>query len=165
MVFTDNFGILLAGIFRTPSTGVKSVGGLKRADTGAIFSTGIYQTNTNSTFTWNVGLQTVKVGKGTSTPTRQDFDIENPFTTSPESGTFANLVNGYNSGLGKIEIPATLGATGGSGAISEYVKYVSLRDNIGGSTNRTVIFIHTEIDPAVNFIIGESINAILEVLI
>ena len=161
MVFTDNLGLILAGIFRTQTTNVKSVGGITDI-TGATFSFRIYGANTDNAFGWILSNNTVKIGKGTSTPTRQDEDIENPFTTAPESGTFANLGHGYNSGLGKITIPATLASTGGTGGISEYVKRQTVRDT--GAGTHTIIFLRNTFTP-VNFIIGESVNTELEIII
>jgi len=165
MVFMDNAGLILAGLFRTPSTGAKSAIGILREDTGASFDTSVYQTETNSTI-YNVApiTNTTQIGEGSNPVSRQDFKIADPFGVAPEASPFFSGNGGYNSGLGKLEIPATLANTGGAGTIKEVVKRASIRDNIGGSQNRTIIFLRDVISDT-SFIIGQSVNVIHEVFI
>ena len=164
MTFHDNLGKVLATLFRAPTTGAKTVTGLLRADGGGTFSTSVYQNSTISDFMWLVTHQLVQVGKGSSTPTRQDVTIESPFTVAPEQSPFGNLGRAYNSGLGLITIPASLTNLGGAGAVSEFVKFVSIRDLIGASTNRIVLWARDTFQ-GVNFIAGETINTDWEIQI
>lgn len=161
MVFLDNAGIMLAGIFRAPSTGTKTVFGLLNTG-GASFGTKMYSDQGQNLFNL-APLKTVQIGKGNTPVTRQDFKLETVFPDSPESSSFASLNGGYNSGLGKIEIPATLSNTGGAGTISEIVKFsrVHKQDNSGLQT----IILFRDLVSDVGFIIGESINVNYEVLI
>jgi len=164
MVFMDNAGLILAGIFRPRSTGAKVVNGILREDTGASFGTSVYQTSTNTTI-YNVSpIKSVQIGESSTPATRQDFKIADPFSVAPEASPFSSLNGGYNSGLGKIEIPATLASTGGAGTIKEVVKRAQVRDTFGGATNRTIIFLRDVIQDS-SFIIGQSVSINHEVFI
>jgi len=98
----------------------------------------------------------ISIGKGLTPATRQDFKLESAFGVAPEN-QFVNTLDGvYNSGLGKITIPMTSFASGGSGAISETV----LVGVWTASDPLVVNFIlsRDNISPVVNFITGQTIN-------
>lgn len=165
MVMLDNIGLMLAGLFRQPSQGAKSVTGLKRQSNGTSFGTGIYQTSTNSTNAFVVAVNQTQVGKGNTPVSRSnDFAIETPFGTSPLSAKNNSLSSGYNSGLGKIEIPTLISPTAEIGNVSEIIHVISVRDNLGGSVNVPMTVSRDVITP-VGFIIGQSLNVTHEVLI
>ena len=163
-MFTDNLGKLVAGLFRPPSTGAKTVTGLLRRDTGGSFNTTVYNTQTNTTYAWTNPNQNVQVGKGTTPPTRQDYNVEQAFASAPEANPFPNLGKGYNSGLGKIEVGATLSNVTDNDSVSEYVKIVTIRDSVGGATTRECIWVRDTFTPQA-FLAGENIVTNLEVLI
>jgi len=166
LTLNDNFGFMIAKLFRAPTTGANSTGNvLRREDTGALFGTSMYQTNSNSTiFNDEAGINQAQVGEGSTPATRQDFKIEDTFPDSPESSPQNSVAGAYNSGLGKITIATLISPTGGAGSITEVIKRGRIRDSIGGSTTRFIIWTRDVISP-VGFIIGQSINIDHEVQI
>jgi len=162
MVFTDNFGEIIAHLFQPPSA-VQSasfnVEGVLATRLIVIYAT------TGNAGRYNFDAQPTKtqVGKGTTPATRQDIKIETPFPDPPEDTFFANNLAGYNSGLGKITAPASVSPTGGAGAISEMVIVNTVR-----ATNTNIfncVMTRDNVSPLVNFIVGKTINTALEVLI
>jgi len=162
MTFLDNIGIVLAGLFRAPSTGLRTVSGLKAID-ASIFTTTTYNQQTFSTLFNITAIKQAQVGKGTSPVTRQDFDIENEFPNSPENSKVGSLNDAYNSGLGKITMATLISPTGGAGSITEVCKFVNFRAPTNPQ-DRICCILRDVISP-VGFIIGESINIDHEVLI
>lgn len=163
MTVLDNLGLMLAGIFRSPSGGNRQVDGLKNTG-GGVFNTRIYATQ-GDTNRWNFdgALRQVQVGKGSTPVTRQDFRIESAFPDSPES-VLNNSVDGvYNSGLGKISQATLISTTGGAGTITEVIKVFRIR-NLANQTGQ-VCSIFRDIVSPVGFIAGESININHEVFI
>ncbi len=163
MVILDNLGLMLAGIFRPPSSSNGQVDGLKNTG-GTVFDTRLYATD-GDTNRWNFdgALRQVQVGKGLSTVSRQDFKIESSFPDSPES-SLNNCTNGvYNSGLGKITQPCLISSTGGAGAITEVIKVWRIR-SLANQSGQTCAMMR-DLVSAVNFIQGESINTEHTVLI
>jgi len=159
----DNLGLLIAGIFRSPTTANKLVSNLK-STSALIFNTRIYSTQAD-TNRWNFDgvFRQVQVGKGTTPATRQDFNIESPFVVAPESG-LNNSINGvYNSGLGKINQATLIAPTGGAGTITEVIKVFRARATVDQTAKTIVMF--RDIISSVGFIIGESINIDHEVFI
>lgn len=152
---------MIAGIFRAPTTGTKTVFGLLNTG-GSSFGTKMYSDQNQLLYNL-ASLKTVQIGKSATGVTRQDFKLETPFTNSPESSSFVSLNGGYNSGLGKIEIPATLSNTGGSGIIKEIVKFSRVHKQTNEGLQTIIIF--RDLVNDVSFIQGESINIVHEVLI
>jgi len=163
MVVLDNLGLLLAGIFRPPTTANGQVDGLKNTS-GVVFPTRIYGSDgDNNRWNKSLALRQVQVGKGSSTPTRQDFQIESAFPDSPES-VLNNCSNGvYNSGLGKITQPCLISSTGGAGSITEVIKIFRGRSLTDGGDKITAMF--RDVISPVAFIQSESINTEHTVLI
>jgi len=165
MVVLDNLGFILAGFFRAPTTGAKDTGSVLRKLTGALFSTRLYSTNSDSIlFNDDPVTRQAQVGSGSTLPTRQDFNVETPFVSAPESVRNSSLNGGYNSGLGKIEQPTLISPTGGAGTITEVVKYILVQDGIGGGATE-IIALFRDVITGVGFIAGQSINITHEVLI
>ena len=114
MTANDNLGILLAGLFRPLSTGNKSVFGIINT-AGASHEMVVYgDPSANNVFN-EAGASRAQVGKGTTPPTRQDRNIESPFTNGgvEDSAQSSNLF-GYNSGLAKITIATQINPTTGA---------------------------------------------------
>jgi len=164
MVTLDNFGIFLSGHFVNPTTGI---------NVQLINTSGASQTvkiiGNSSNEVWNdTNLGTmndfIQVGSGNTPATRQDFKLETPFGTSPESARFVCIPAGYNSGLGKITITGTLASTGGAGTINETTKEVRINQNTSPTNIQSFIFFRDNISP-VAFIIGQQIVVDYEVLI
>lgn len=166
MVTLDNFGIFLAGHFKPVNNSTQTV--IIKDIAGADLSVRIFGSSSQDCWT-DADEGTVsdftQVGKGTTPATRQDTNIETPFTNSPESAKQACLSAGYNSGLGKITISTVINPTGSSGTITEVVKIQGLIGVFpsGTFTNFTAFF--RDIISPVNFISGQAINVSHEVLI
>jgi len=161
-VFLDNFGKILAQIFRAP-TSVNSptftVEGTSTTRSCVLYAL------IGNTGRMNFEAQATKtrVGKGTTPATRQDTNIEDPFTNAPEDSLFDNSLAGYNSGLGKVTAPASVAPTGGSGTISEMIIV-----NVFRASNTNIFEVamtRDNVSPLVNFISGKTISTALEVLI
>jgi len=163
MVILDNFGLLLAGFFRAPSTADLVVAGFKDTS-GVSFSARVLAQISNLTRFNKIGAdRKAQVGKGVVAVTRQDFKLENPFTNGGvEDNPQNSNVSGYNSAQGKIEAGTLISPTTGSGAITEVVKQIVIKDSITG--NRTMIIMRDVIGVS-NFISGQAINVNHEVLI
>ena len=166
MTVNDNFGMLFALLIRSPSTGTLNTGTIFR-DTGntlrqfVIFALGV---NFTFNFTGNgAGVSKSRVGKGTTPPTRQDFNVDSGFPDSPESSLISSVTPTYNSGLAKITQATLISPTGGSGTISEVIKTArwSRAISLGGD-----FCIARDLNsPVSNFIVGQSINIDHEVFI
>ena len=164
MVTLDNFGIFLAGHI------VPITSGSSRILTDVVGLTHTVRLIGNSSNkVWNdTGFGSlgdfIQIGKGSTPATRQDFKIEDPFTTAPESSRFVCIPAGYNSGLGKITISGTLGSTGGTGTITEVTKEQAMINTSNPTVLKNFCFFRDNISP-VNFIIGQSVFVSYEVLI
>ena len=162
MVILDNLGIMLAGVFRNPtSANSPFIAGFKTI-AGASFSIRLYDTQDDPERYNRISpLNQAQVGSGNTPATRQDINIENPFPNAPESSRINSNAFGYTSGLGKITTGTLISNTGGSGTITEVVKYMQVTDNIA---TRIIAIMRDVISP-VGFIASESINIDHEVLI
>ncbi len=163
MVANDNLGILMAGIFKPVNSNDKSVFGIIDIS-GVSHEMKMYGRPLSSNmFNENSGTF-AQVGKGASTPTRQDFNIENPFTNGgvEDSRQNTNLF-GYNSGLGLITIGTQISPTTGSGTIKEVCKFHNFLSNTTGTV--LVFLIYRDLISDVTFVASESIDLSHEVLI
>ncbi len=159
MVITDNLGILFAGLFRPPSQLLTTV--VLKDITGANQSMSVFDSENNNLFNDQVlGLGTVQIGKGTSTPTRQDTNIENPFPDSPESDRNP-ITLPFGFGVAKITIATQISNTGGAGSITEVCYFVDLKNNSG--VVKTFLIFRDVIQP-VSFIALETVNIDNEVV-
>jgi len=162
MVFTDNVLALLAGACAPIDNLVHSTVLNSMHDINNVaFTVNTY--NGNNTLGLNVSiiLNEAQIGKGSSTPTRQDFNIENPFTNGgEEDNRKQSLTAVYVNATEKIEISTTIVPVG-SGDITEVCKFVVVNANNG--SDRTIMISRDLISP-VGFINGEIINITNEVL-
>jgi len=130
--------------------------------TGANQSLSVFDSENNSLFNDvpALGLGTVQIGKGVTTPTRQDVNIENPFPDSPESDRNP-ITLPYGFGVGKITIATQISNTGGAGSITEVCYFVDLRND--SSVTKTFLVFRDVIQP-VSFIPLETVNIDNEVI-
>jgi len=150
-LLNDNFGQFLKGII-----GLQSFTGVRLDSTVNSFNTLSGNAGYNMA---NIGIAMgsyIQVGKGSATATRQDFNINDPFTTSPES-LLGGIIgfSGWNSGLGLISMIRSFSA-GGSGSISESILVQSWRAT--DSNHRQCVYSRDNISPVANFINGETVN-------
>lgn len=155
-LLTDNWGLILGGILDGASRNNITL----KDETGiGTFQFRVWGTQTQVMFITNsgsVGSQ-IKVGTGTTAPTRQDFRMETLVQTLVSGN------GGWNSGLGKVDIPAT--GTAGSGfSISEtglFGRWVAWAFLVV----KTIMIAHDAISPVVPVINGQSINVDYELLL
>jgi len=161
LVILDNLGIILAGIFRAPTTVTKSVIIKDITDTSKTVK--VYGRNDDPSDFFNFTVvRQAQIGKSSTPATRQDVNIGSPFTNGGiEDNRNNSLSFGYNSGLGKIEIPTQIAPTFGSGTIVEVCKFSSYRDSVG----IFVCCIFRDVISNVNFISAQTININHEVLV
>jgi len=155
----DQFGKCLAGLFRGSQAGdgaqptnVKDAGaGLNTMK--MYFTSGIVFNLVSTVPLGELGT-IIQVGKGTTPPTRTDFDIESDFTTPPEQNLFIPADPVYNSGLGNFKNAGSIVA-GGSGTINESILGVIWKNSANGV--KTFILYRDIISPAQAFIAGQNI--------
>ena len=73
------------------------------------------------------GSCSIQVGAGSSSATREQFGIETPFGSSPESNPVGIVPSQYNTVLNRCEFNTSFGAVG-SGAILETCLFSSYRN-------------------------------------
>lgn len=150
----DNFGLLLAKIFSTQTTANQTFTGTNSAGAPiAIHSRALTSNVFNLSSGGAVGML-LFIGSGSTPPTRQDFSVETPFGTAPESLTFGAGFPVYNSGLGNFKNLGSIIA-GGSGTINESVMFDVMRTVASGLA--VLALFRDIISPSVSFIVGQSI--------
>jgi len=146
----DQFGIVLAGVFKgdtlSKSVIVKDISAVDQSVT--VVSSGSPFVRSNS------ARMLLLVGSGSTSPTRQDFFIQTPFGTAPESLFFASSNPVFNSGLGNFKNIGSITA-GGAGTINESVLGAVWLDGL--QVLRTWALFRDIISPAQSFIAGQSI--------
>jgi len=156
MVFTDNFGRMLTGIFTPPSTTPNTITGLKdiTGSTETIQSRGLPTDADN----FNQAITNlIQVGKGSTPATAQDFEIENPFTNGGAEDNKNNVNNGgVDKPNGTITYGAQINPTAGAGAITEVCYFMTMNNSSGVA--KTFLMWRNIITPQVNFIAGQAIN-------
>jgi len=156
MVVNDNLGLIIAGIFQIPTTASKQINLIEingiTKDIRPIGSSTVALMNHTAG-----ALCRGQVGKGVSIPTRQDENIEVPFTNGGvEDNPQLMGVFGYNSGLGKVNSSVTITPTTGSGTITEVVMTIRLNDNSGNPFD--FLITRDLVSPVINFITAQTIN-------
>jgi len=152
----DNFGEVFAGIFtptvNKPTRIVNLIDSSGTPRTVDVYD-GISDTCFNDS---QAGF--MQVGKGTAPVTRQDEDIEVPFSNGGiEDSRFSNPTGGYNSVLGKVSISGQLSPTFGAGTITEVCKF--------NRWNGFFFLIYHDLVAGVGFIATEQINVTYEVFV
>ncbi len=148
----NNFGVWLAKVFK---------GGTLAGTATPIVD------NTNVARAWNIYRSVsfhyndfvaqrvlLRIGSGTTVPTRTDFDVEIPFVTSPESLFFESTIPVYDLINFSFKNAGSV-TTNGSGTVNEAVLALVARDTT--NLSRTFLFYRDIISPAVPFIIGQTV--------
>jgi len=157
MVFTDNVGIIIAGLFRPRGSGIEETPDTLRDVNGTLFGVRTYGGNSSANFNVSAVTFTAQVGKGNTPATRQDIDIENPFSNGGvEDNQVGSLSGIYNVAQARIIMSTAIGATIGAGAITEVCKFITVNDRFGG--DHVIMVMRDIIDPPVNFIATNTIN-------
>ncbi len=128
----NNFGIWMSGVYMGGFVGAKTVFNM-------ITSVG----NNRAVVTRNLGLSLLynnstgfrsllKVGAGTTAPTRTDFEIETDFGSAPENVLFESSIPTYNNTNFNWNNAGQITA-GGSGTVNESVLQVVWRTNDNSS--------------------------------
>jgi len=155
MVLTDNFGLFLAGHFgKINNNGSKVVAGFLD-DTGVSRSLQIYGQRGSDKNYNDVGGSQMQVGKGLTPVSRQDFNIENVFASSPEKDKVTTALAGFNSGLGKISFASTIPNVTDNDSVTEVCHFRTMQTN--APATKVFLMIHDLVSP-VSFITGETIN-------
>ena len=109
------------------------------------------------------GDSSIMLGQGTTAPLIDDIDIETPLNDAPENVRTTVQAPGVYDGAGTIDFFRLFGPTGGSGTINEMGWFVRLRFGLGGGgpnpNPSTFMFSHDEINPAVNYVLSQTILA------
>jgi len=152
----DNFGkwigLMLAG---NPATVILKQTGDVGFDVGVFHTTRNFNQATAGSV--SVGTQ-IKIGQGLTGAIRSNFGIETAFGTAPESGLQSTGNGGYNSGLGKVDIPMVPFGAGGAGAISETGYFAQWHLTNGAFNQSTFCLARDNISPVVDFTLGQTIN-------
>lgn len=156
-LLTDNFGIWF-GAFLAGRPTIVSMKNFTNASVNCGISTNLYNYNNTDGISTGEFIGTyIGIGQGTTPATRQDFNIESFFATPPENVRLPCGSGGWNSGLGKVDIPMIPIGAGGSGAISETCFFQSWHSEVS-LNNQIYCLARDNISPVVNFVIGQTIN-------
>jgi len=150
-LLTDNFGVFLASIIGMQNFSQNDLSNVARGFTCIHPDSGYNSVNVG-------GLRSLlRVGTGNTPATRQDFNIESPFSNGGAEDSAFNVIGqaGYNSGLGQISFSGSITAFG-AGGIQESILIQRWRDT--GGTTRDLLYSRDNISPIVTFIAGETIN-------
>lgn len=155
MVVNDNLGLIIAGMFQIVTSVSKQINLVEIG--GATKDVRVMGSSTVALLNHSAPANSRgQVGKGTTNPTRQDTNIESPFTNGGvEDNPQTTNVFGYTSVLGKINLTAVITPTTGAGVIKEAVFTIRGNDNTG---NPFDFLITRDLVPDTNFIIAETIN-------
>jgi len=155
MVITDNFGKFITALLRAPSQLdldiiLVDTSGVNRTVRifGAEVDTGVFNRSTI--------ISHAQVGKGETVPTRQDFKLENPFTTGgAEDNEVVTLPYVQVEATGTVTIGSLFSPTQ-AGDVKEAVKTQSWRAT--DSIFYEFLMFRNLVIPQVGFIVGQSIS-------
>lgn len=150
----NNFGKWLAALIRTPVSSDTTTS--LTTDAGAGATVYIYatagRTFNDTDATRSLGTY-LRVGGGATAPARDDYAIETPFGTSPESGYFGTGSGSYAAAA--ISFSGAITA-GGAGTVREAGFFGQWRRYSPGA-NLTFMLFHDAIS-AVAFVLGNTIT-------
>ena len=146
----DNFGKWIAGMFR-PGIPLSITTVSLKDDSNT--SRDIYTYTNTAYFNYGSSGTVIKVGSGTTTPERDDYTIETPFGTAPESGYIDTNTGSYANTHATFSASTT---AGGNGTVNETGVYGYWRDS--GSTTRYFMLFHDLLDTGQSFTAGQIIN-------
>ncbi len=162
-IINDNFGKWLAGMCAPLFSGLNPPGALigqgnPPLDIGAVART-IYYYNQSGADGWNAssaGVSFIQIGSGLTAPDVADTNIETAFPSAPESLRTTVIGSGaYAPSIGRVSTGTNIGPVTDAGTINELCLFTNMR----GSGTHTFLMSHDAINPAVPFIIGETIFA------
>ncbi len=99
-----------------------------------------------------------KLGQGSTLPARSDFKIETDLGSSPEKDLQNTLEGVFNSSLGKVTAAKAYPAAGGNGDITEIGLFYFMGNRLNSPASSAIMMTHDIISPAVNFVVGQTIN-------
>ena len=154
MVLSDNVGYILAGHF-TPLTSAEVEVVMKIKDTsGVLDNFKIYSGSGNR---WNVNsVHAVRIGKGTTPASHQDFDLEVPFVNPPESGKVTSSSPTYLADSGIGNQATQFSPMGASDSLTEVTEEIICKAT--GGTDHDIQLSRIIIDPAVAFLINQQVD-------
>lgn len=157
-LITDAFGFLMQEHNRLPVGPTVDSPLVFKAEDGVTRAFRMVSPNPQVSYNTPLGTRggQIKIGQGFTAPARSDFNIETPFTTSPESLEQNVTPPFYDNTLFQIQFFSSLQA-GGSGIISEIGFFVLWRDVTTGGTRRYLLA-HDLISPNVSFIAAQTIT-------
>jgi len=162
MVFTDNFGFMVSGLF-TKSDSLDQFRTLKDI-TGSSEIIKVKGLTTDATVFNSGGMANfIQIGKGFTAPNAQDFEIENPFTNGGvEDNPIVAPNGGFVINVNKILYAVQINPTAGSGGIREVCYFLDMRNSVG--VVKTFLM-WRDVIPVVNFNAGQSITVESEVFV
>lgn len=154
-IILDNFGYVVAGLIRQPTSTVNTVpltdtGGNARTPNLYITSAAGSVTNCNSAL---AGTR-MQLGSGTSTPARTDYAIQTPLATAPENTFFNTGAGSYAAGVVSFSGSVT---AGGSGTVNEAI--FTGRWTYTGTTLADFALFHDKLAAGVSFTAGKTLTA------
>jgi len=155
----------MAGMFRPPSTatqtaltGFKDTGGNAR-------SIIIYGTQGTDRFNDSNTIKQGQIGKGDTPVTRQDANIEQPFTSGGNEDNKQNLsVYGYIQANGEINYNFLISNAFEAGIVKEVCSFIQMRDSPSVATKEFMLT-RDVLNPVVNFIQAENIFVEFSILL
>ena len=164
-LITDQFGILLAQLFRTPSTTAQQVISLKGTDgvTNTFKPYWFGDVNAGNTDWAGMLVQLaggvssgIQIGQGTTLAARTDFDIETPFANGGlEDSRFGIQVPIYNIALSRCNFSNSIISTGAGSITETALLNIYMRDL--PRSIKTLCMARDNISPSVDFVAAQSI--------
>lgn len=157
----DNAGEWLASFFRTPSANQKIQTTLvDEGNTGRIFCTSYHNYNDETYVAYGSTVGTgsgsyIKIGSGSTSATRADYDIETDFGTAPEDDFFGSGSGSY--GGGSIGVAGAV-VGGGNGTVNETGMFGHWKIMDANDVFYNVMLFHDILVSGEAFVIGETIT-------
>jgi len=153
-IINDNFGLLMAGMFRGIVTATKDVTTFK--DTGSVTrSLRIYGPTDNDLYNDSASAE-VQIGEGTTGPTRTDVDVETAFTNGGiEDGPVETDEGTHIIGTSQVQVGKFIGATTGGGTVKETCLFGNYRV-IGVGVKKFLL--SRDLIGSVAFVAGENVS-------
>lgn len=155
----DNFGVLLAGLIRSPVASqlyvmLNNVSGVARA----LY---IYSKTSNGQANWTSGYgfevtagTRLQVGSSNAAAARNQYSIQTPFEAAPENGRFGSSTGVY--GGGAVSFSGAVSA-GGSGTVNETGFFGYWPYNLTSTCDEFMLF-RDVLSSGVSFVAGNTLN-------
>ncbi len=149
MVLLDNFGILLAGLMRTPTTLVANPKISMVDNTGVSRLFDLYSGGAGF---FRSGSTLAQVGDGNTAVTKQDFTVDNAFLNAPENVLVSSALWGITGE--KTQTQTSINGVNENGTVREVILAKNGRDTSNVARN---IVLARDLTNEFSFIIGENI--------